>query len=140
MGAAIQTYSYKTVTPLYGGDEALKRAVALKPSTTFAAGTLLGEITASPGVFAAYASGNSDGTQNPNRILPYDCITDAAGNITRGSGGIVAGGGQYGITDPTADVYVSGVFAIADIPNQDAAGLAKAGRVIGNGEFVLTGP
>lgn len=138
MGVAIQTYSYKQVTPLYASDEAMRRAVALKPSTTFLAGTLLGEITATPGVFGAYASGNVDGTQNPNRLLPFDCITDASGNITKGTG-IVAGAGPYGITELTADCYVSGVFLIAEIPNQDAAGLAKAGRILGNGEFALTG-
>lgn len=131
----IRTYSMTEVTPLYNGDDAPLRAIKLKASTTFPAGTLVGEITASPGTFGAYASGNSDGTQNPSRILRYPCVTDASGNITVGDG---SAGNEWGATQLVIPAYVGGIFAIADIPNQDAAGLAKCGRLLGNGEFVLT--
>jgi hypothetical protein len=82
---AIATFGAGRVDPLKDPRDADIEVVNLKVSTSFAAGTVLGEITASPGVYGPYASGNSDGTQNPTHILQYQCVTDASGNVTFGA-------------------------------------------------------
>lgn len=248
MGAAIQTYGYQFVTPIMDAAKAArsKIAVSLKASTTYARGSLLGELSGTPGTYALYvpiasygspasevdtltitASGGTyqldiggeltptiaynaiqatiqtavnaalaaipgagtitvggtgpftftyggswantnvpaiepvvvgltgggatvvrttsgasgaptDGSQKAMVLLPFDCITDASGNITRGTN-ITAGAGAYGITSLTADVYTEGIFNTADVPNYDANALAQCGRSLGNGRFALLG-
>jgi hypothetical protein len=90
----VATFGAGRVDPLKSPDECIVEVVGLKASTTFAAGTLIGEITASPGTYGPYATGNVDGTQNPTHILMYACITDASGNVTLGSS-VAAGAKAY---------------------------------------------
>jgi hypothetical protein len=68
--------------PIFDDDDVDILNVKLAASTTFAKGTVLGEVTATPGTYRAYASGNVDGSQTPKGILRYGCTTDASGNIT----------------------------------------------------------
>lgn len=91
--------------------------------TTPTAGTGTG-----PGIYAAYASGNTDGTQNARAILPFDCITDANGKITLGT---ATGGDDRQRTYDTIPVYVSeAVFKTTDLVGFDATALAALGRLI----------
>jgi hypothetical protein len=106
---AIATFGAGRVDPLKDPRDADIEVVNLKVSTSFAAGTVLGEITASPGVYGPYASGNSDGTQNPTHILQYQCVTDASGNVTFGAG--PAGTSEWGRTEKGAPAYRSGEFS-----------------------------
>lgn len=115
---AIATFGAGRVDPIKNPDGANVENINLKPSTTFVAGTLVGEIAASPGVYGAYASGNSDGTQKPTHILQYGGVTDASGNITLGTA--AAGAGEWGQTQKGMPAYRSGEFSCADLTGYDA--------------------
>lgn len=134
---AIATFGYGRVDAFRG--KSLIRNVNLKVSTVFAAGTIVGEITASPGVYGPYATGNVDGTQNPVGILQYACATDASGNITFGS---VAGTSEWGLTSKGAPMHYSGgTFRTEDLAGLDAGAVTKLGRLAQgtttSGELVL---
>jgi hypothetical protein len=73
------------------------------------------------GVWKAYASGNSDGSQTPKGILQYDCVVDGAGNVSLGS---VAS--PFGDTRKDAPVYVKGVFDTSLLTGLDATALTNA--------------
>lgn len=116
--AAATTWGAGRVDPIKNPNGANVEVINLKASTTFAAGTLVGEITASPGTYGPYASGNSDGTQLPTHILQYACVTDASSNVTIGGTG--AAGGEWGQTRKGAPAYRSGEFSCADLTGLDA--------------------
>lgn len=126
--APIFTWGAGRVDPLKDAEDANLEVVNLKVSTTFAAGTIVGEITATPGTYGAYASGNVDGTQNPVGILQYACVTDASGNITFGGG--PAGTSEWGETYKGAPMYRSGEFNCADLVGLDANAVTKLGRLV----------
>jgi hypothetical protein len=139
----IQTWGMGRLDPFLEAEEADEQAVNLIPSTTFLKGTLLGELTATPGLFKAYASGNADGSQVPKCVLRYDCVTDAAGLIT-------LGGGPTGISEHqgektrSVDAFYSVILKTQDIPNLDAGAMTAMGaRLISgslaNGVIVIPG-
>ncbi len=106
--------------PLYAHD-AHEQTVGLKPAATgtvvYPRGTVLGEITATPGVYGPYAAGNADGTQNPSHLLRYACTVDTAGNITNV--------GEWGQTHPSTDAFYSGTFRTQELVGLDTAAIAK---------------
>jgi hypothetical protein len=142
--SAIATFGAGRVDPLKDPRDGDIEVINLRPSTTFAAGTVLGEITATPGAYGAYASGNSDGTQNPTHILQYACVTDASGNITFGAG--PAGTSEWGQTYRGAPAYRSGEFSCADLVGLDATALSnnRFGRLVqgtvSSGRVLIYGP
>jgi hypothetical protein len=97
------------------------------------------------GEFKAYASGNSDGSQNPVCFLAIDAQVDNAGNITPSSNsGQATTGGYWGEKYTTAPVYYSGEFDLQDLVGLDAnAVTALKGRFAigslsaGSGIFVF---
>lgn len=122
--AAIQ-YSGGRLDPLFNADDALASMikVQLKASTTFAAGTVLGEVSATPGTYGPYASGNTDGTQTPAVILAYPVTTDASGTITNASE-------WPGVVETTVPCYTQGTFRCQDLTGLDANAVTKmAGRL-----------
>lgn len=123
----VDTWSMQRLDPFMEPTEAGEIAVNLIASTTFAMGTLLGELTATPGTYKAYASGNVDGSQVPKLILRHACVTDASGNITYGGG--PAGSNQDGIgpSSKVTDAFYSGIFKTTDIPNLDAGAVTALG-------------
>lgn len=140
----VDSWGMKRLDPFMEPTEAGEMPVNLKASTTYAAGTLLGELTATPGTYATYASGNSDGSQLPKLILRHACVTDASGFITYGDG--PAGQNQDGIgpASKNTDAFYSGMFKTTDIPNLDAGAVTALGaRIISgtlaNGILVLPG-
>lgn len=139
---AIATFGAGRVDPIKSDRSAHVENINLKASTTFAAGTLVGEITATPGTYGAYASANVDGTQLPTHILQYACVVDASGNITLGNA--PSGGGEWAQTQKGAPGYRSGYFNCADLTGLDAnvvtikrailtQGTVTAGRVMFTG-------
>lgn len=104
----------------------------LKASTTFPLGCLLGESVATPGTYAPYVAAGTDGSNKINAILPYACITDASGNITIGT---AAGGGEFGQTYPSVDLYTGGWFFAQDLP-QSGTGAIDAAAVDGAHGFL----
>lgn len=107
-----RTYSYTEIQQAIPDARQLRDSVNLKPSTSYAMGSRLGPITASPGVFGPYNSGASDGTQKCAAIVPRDLITDASGNIFVGT--VV--GGEFGEYEKAVPVIFGGAYACADLP------------------------
>lgn len=90
---------------------------------TYTHGTVLGELTATPGTFAPYNSGHADGTQTAKAILQYDCVVDGSGNITLP--------GEWGATVLAVPVWISGYFRSEQLTGMDSAGLANlSGHVV----------
>lgn len=121
--SAQMTFSNTVVQPVMDPQEALRSmlVVKLKASTTYAAGTVLGEVTATPGTYGAYASGNSDGTQNATAILPRPVTTDSSGNWTD----------EWGSVLSTTPVYTTGKFRTQDLVGLDTNAVTKlAGRLL----------
>jgi glycerol uptake facilitator-like aquaporin len=116
---AIQQYSGIRLDPYMDPENALSFDVQLAASATYAKGQILGEVTATPGVYKIYASGNVDGSQNPRAILPYACTTDASGNITLP--------GEFGMTTKAVPVFFAGTFRTEDLVGLDATGVTNAG-------------
>jgi len=120
----ITTFTSQTLIPMFDGEDALQIPVSLPASVTYAAGTVLGELTATPGTYKAYASGNADGSQVPKVILKYACATDASGNITIGT---TNAGGMWGETQLNAPAYFAGTFRLADLVGLDANAVTVLG-------------
>jgi hypothetical protein len=118
--APFDTYTGGPICPWIRPEMASEQNVKLPNSTTVAKGTLLGEITASPGNFKAYASGNVDGSQVPKAICQYDVVVDGSGNH-------VWGGGQLGESRPYAPVWLAGYFRTTDLVGLDANAMTTAG-------------
>lgn len=104
---ALNTFTQLKLEPLQNPDLARSIAVKLKASTTFTLGEILGEIAATPGIFAKYDPTANDGTEVPKGLAMYSCITDASGNPT-------------GVTfpyppfpEPSMPMYVRGEFDCA---------------------------
>jgi hypothetical protein len=119
--AASTTFTAARCDPLYGG-KCPEQNVAIIPSVTITKGTIVGELTATPGTFKAYASGNGDGSQVAKGIMVYSVTTDASSNIT------IAG--EYGQTQKYCPIYMGGglsFFKISDLTGLDAAGLVNLG-------------
>lgn len=139
----IQTWGMGRLDPMYAPEEALEQAVSLAPNLTLLKGTVLGELTATPGTFKAYASGNADGSQVPKCILRYDCVSDATGNITLGGG--PAGTAEHpGQTSKNVDAFFSGYFKTSELVGLDAGGLTALGGhlisgILSNGVVVIPG-
>lgn len=119
--SASNTYAAGRLVPFYDADEASRINIKLAASQVIAKGTVMGETTATPGLFKPYASGNADGTQIPKGFLEYDCATDAAANITFGA---VAGAGTFGETHLVAPMYYQGSFATTELTGLDAGAVA----------------
>ena len=110
-------------------------AVKLIASTTYPVGAILGRKT-SNGQYGLYASGNVDGTQVPEAIMPRAAKTDSANGISYGTAAV----GQYGQLDQTVSAYVGGMFNFADLSGADAGYLTATGwRTIKGGSLVILG-
>ena len=131
---AVNIFGNQKLEPYYAGVPHLLENVKLPPSVAYARGTLLGELTATPGTFSAYATGGVDGSQFPKAILAYDVTTDASGNT------LIAGLAPFGLmaATPTAPVYFAGAFRSEDL-KQTGAGAIDAGAVAGPYMKVISG-
>lgn len=82
----------------------------------YVTGQVLGELTATPGKFGAYADANVDGTGVAKVILERPATVDAQGNIAQE--------GEHGATRKHAAVYVAGCFRESDLVGLDANAVA----------------
>jgi hypothetical protein len=73
----------------------------------------------------AYASGNSDGSQNPIGIMEQTFVSDAAGNVTVSD--------LSGQSQPNAMYYFGGIFDCSDLIGLDANAVTKLGGVLSAG-------
>ena len=123
---AVNTFGNQKLEPYYAGVPHVLESVKLPASVSYPKGTLLGELTATPGTFSAYAAANTDGSQFPKAILPYDVTTDASGNAS------IAGLAPFGLVaaTPTVPAYFKGAFRSEEL-RQTGAGAIDAGAVAG---------
>jgi hypothetical protein len=106
------------VEPFYKEREAPQQHWKLADGT-YAAGTVLGKVTATPGQLKAYADANSDGSGVAAGILRDACVV-ASGVITvrdEHGGGVVQ----------SVPVYYGGVFKTSELTGLDAAAVADLG-------------
>jgi len=126
----VTTFSNNKLDPLLDGEDALEYAVSLVGPVTYVKGTVLGEVSATPGTFKAYASGSSDGSQVPKCILRDAVTVDASGNITIP--------GENNMIRLDTHAFFAGTFACADLTGLDANALTAGGWRLINGS-VTTG-
>lgn len=88
MGSAVSTYSWNVLQPYMNPEDANETDVALAPSQTLAAGTILGEVTASPGTYKAYS----------NTDLAAPATKPTMGSPAGSDGSIAAGDYLFGYT------------------------------------------
>lgn len=131
----IITYSDDRLIPLYhvNGDPLPEVPVKLAQGT-YAKGQLLGEVTATPGTYKAYANANSDGSETARLILPYACTVDSGGNISLAN--------EYGAPRTNAPALLGGLYKTSDLVGLDAAALTDLGGrliqgTIANGIVVI---
>lgn len=126
--AATTTFTEDCIDPVYPDVPAPMQNVKLSDGT-YAKGTVLGELTATPGTFAAYADANVDGTGVAKAILKYAVVV-ASGLVTIGT---ASGGGPFGQTKTHAPVYFGGAFRTSELTGFDAAALADLNGHLANG-------
>jgi hypothetical protein len=118
--AAFDTYTGGPVVPFERPELASVKNFKFPNSGTVAKGTIVGELTATPGSVKTYADANVDGSGVAKYITMYDVTVDASGNHAWG-------GGQLGEVRPYAPCYIAGYFLISDLTGLDAAALADPG-------------
>jgi Bacteriophage lambda head decoration protein D len=116
-------YTAQRLVSFFNPEDARRITVKLPASVTYAKGTVLGELTASPGTYRNYLSGSADGSQVAKVILEYACTTDAAGLITWGNG-------EYYERQSGTPAYYSGTFQTADLVGLDAGAVSALGKLI----------
>lgn len=132
--ALTRTFTAAKLEPAYAFD-AHTEATVLIPSIAYAKGTILGQVTsagATQGMYKAYTSGASDGSQIPSRILQYDTKTDADGNHVLS---LTAAAFEYGGTEEHTSAYIKGTFRTQDLVQSgagaiDANAVTKLGRLL----------
>jgi hypothetical protein len=124
---SIATFGAQRLIPLIEPDDAPRIDVNLATGT-YALGTVLGEVTATPGTYKTYATGNVDGSQLATGLLEYACVVDASGNITLGNS--ASGGGEFAQTQKGVPMFISGTFNCADLVGLDAGAVTKLGRLL----------
>lgn len=118
----VNTFTGDYLQPAFKPELAFELPVKLVDGT-YARGQVLGEVTATPGTFKAYASGNSDGSEVPRCLLRRACVV-SSGLIYYGA----QASSEYGLTDTSAPAYFSGTFFSQDLNGLDANAVTKLGR------------
>lgn len=128
--AAFRTYSNGGCWPCENQGEAVNVPVNLSPGT-YPAGTVLGELTATPGTYRDYGSGHGDGSAVARGILQYAVVVDASGNYWLGD---TSGASEHGVPGPKyANMWRNGVFKTADLVGWDATAFTTIGAKIKTG-------
>jgi hypothetical protein len=121
--AASTTYTGGGLQPAMPG--AKTTAVRLKASVAYQQGSILANDDATTaGQYCAYAHGTATvGTSGrPVGILKHACTTDASGNITLEFD-------QTG-TRKDADMYITGTFNMADLPQSGVGGVDSVANML----------
>lgn len=126
-GTFTLTFGGYTTSPLAYNAAASAVGAALTGGSNPAASVSRTTAGVANGKWAAYASGNSDGTQSPKGILAIDVATDPAGRATYGS---LPMGGEHGEKYPSAPVYYKGEFRTAELVGLDANAMSGFARQI----------
>ena len=79
------------------------------------------------GSLEAYASTNTDGSQNPVGLIVVEIATDPTGNVTYGP---LPTGNGFGAVRHVAPIAIAGYFNTADLTGLDTNAVNKLGRLI----------
>jgi hypothetical protein len=118
---AALSFTATKLEPAYAPDTAITDALPIA-SGTYVAGQLLGQLTTG-GKFAAYASGNSNGTQVARVIAQYDMVSNGT-NVSLGTALLA------GETETSGPVYLAGYFKTEELTGLDSVALASLGRLV----------
>jgi hypothetical protein len=116
LGSANQPAPTTTATGLTGG------------AGTAVVSTPVAGVAGSRGVYAPYSNAAADGSQVAKGLCRYQCVTDAAGNITLGEG--PAGTSEHGHTTRSIDMFYRGVFWTSQLTGLDASAITDLGVLI----------
>lgn len=78
------------------------------------------------GTYAAYASGNSDGTQVAKLLMSYTVTSDASGNVYFAT----TAASEWGQAYSCCPAYRNGTFRTQDLVGLDATAVASLGRLV----------
>ena len=135
----LTTFTCRKLEPLFDVRAARQLPVKLANSLSLVAGTVLGEVTAAPGTFKAYASGNSDGSEVPRCLLSVDTTTNSSGEHFFGT----QAASEFGETHLHTFAFFTGKFKTTDLTGLDANAVTKLGRLlsgsVANGILALLG-
>lgn len=106
------------------------------PTGEYVAGTLLGELTSSPGTFAPYSSTNVDGTERPSLILKYSVTINTDGHAVKSN---VEDDWSVPQNAVALAAYATGVFDKSDLVGLDQHAIDALGRSISAGRLMLHG-
>ena len=116
------------VRPIFTAEDEHILNVKLAPSLTIAKGTILGELSATPGTYGPYSSAAATGAQTPKLILTQSVVTDASSNVTRA--------GEHGATYKHAPAYnPRGTWRCQDLVGLDAGALAALQGALVQGDL-----
>lgn len=124
----IMDFSSLKLVPFLNPEDARLLAVKLTASVELAAGTVLGEVTAT-GAYDAYGDAGAGGLDVARLILAVDVVVDGSGLVTYTDTSGQAGG-EFGQKHASAPAYYKGVFSCADLTGLTAAAVADLGRLI----------
>jgi len=126
MSIGVNTYDPQAqrLDPFYEADDAAEIHVNLADGT-YPRGTVLGEVTATPGTFKAYAAGNNDGSQAAKLVLRYGC-TVAGGVLTLAEE-------VAGVQRRSIDAFYRGVFRTTELVGLDAGAMTGLGGALISG-------
>jgi hypothetical protein len=127
--SATHVYTNAGLLPYMDPDDAVEISVKLVASTDYAAGQVLGEVAATPGVFGVYGDAGAGGLDTARCLLHYDCQTDADGKVTL-SPTASQGGGEHLEKLEGAPAYFKGTFRCQDLTGLTADAVADLGRLI----------
>ena len=119
---AFDTYDVagSRVEPFYKEPEAPQQHFRLADGT-YAAGTILGKVTATPGQMKTYADANVDGSGVASGILREACVV---------AGGVITSRFERGGVVQSVPVYFGGVFKTSELTGLDAAALTDLGGIL----------
>lgn len=120
------TFTCRKLEPLFNAKAARQLPIKLINSVSYVAGQVLGEVTATPGTFKAYASGNSDGSETPKGLLAVDTTTNSSGEHFFGQ----QAASENGVVHRHTSAFFSGTFDTNDLTGLDANAVTKLGRLI----------
>lgn len=119
---AVNTFNASKLVPFINPQNAMVKEIKIGASKTLAAGTIMAEVTTTPGVYDAYASGGAGGLGTPIGLLVNDVTTDSSGNITSINGMPV-----NVFPDINVPMYYKGVFNCADVKGDTVAHMISSG-------------
>lgn len=128
---ALYTFTGKKLESQIRSDLSPTMAVKLPASKTLTLGTILGELTATPGTFDTFDPNAANGLQVAKAILQYTVTTDADGLAT-------IDGAFPSLPERSVPAYVGGYFdcATIDAAMGDAGTLLAAAIASGFGKLV----